>query len=126
MIAYSNLLCQANESLQQFTVSSKWPFTAIYRVKQIIVNSIYCAKQVTVYSNLLCQANYRLQQFTVYSNLLCQANYRLQQFTVSRKLPFTEIYCVQQYFNYVVAVSFIGGENLRPASHRNKIYHIKL
>jgi hypothetical protein len=43
-----------------------------------------------------------------------------------RKLPFTEIYCVQQYFNYVLAVSFIGGENLRPASHRHKLYHIKL
>jgi hypothetical protein len=98
MKVYSNLLFQANDPLQQFTVSSKLPFTAIYCVNQI----------------------------TVYSNLLCQVNYRLQQFTVSRKLPFTEIYCVQQYFNYVVAVSFIGGENLRPASHRHKLYHIKL
>ena len=46
--AYSNLPCQENYSLQQFTASSKLPFTAIYRVKKI-----------TVYSNLLCQANYR-------------------------------------------------------------------
>jgi hypothetical protein len=72
MIVYSNLLCQAIESLQQFTVSSKWPFTAIYRVKQI----------------------------TVYSNLLCQSNYRLQHFTVSSKLSFTAIYCVKEITVY--------------------------
>jgi hypothetical protein len=106
MTVYSNLSCQANDPLQQSTVSSKLLFTAIYR-----------AKQITVYSNLLCQANYCLQQFTVYSklpfitidcdkqitvynNLLCQANYRLQQFTVSSKLPFTAIYCVKQITVY--------------------------
>jgi hypothetical protein len=89
-------------------VSSKLPFTAIYRVKQI-----------TVYSNLPCQSNYRLQQFTVsrklpltaiyrvkkitvYSNLLCQANYSLQQFTVSKKLALTTIliqFFVVDFFN---------------------------
>jgi hypothetical protein len=46
LLVYSNLPCQINYSLQQFTVSRKLPLTAIYRVKQI-----------TVYSNKLCQAN---------------------------------------------------------------------
>ena len=44
--AYSNVPCQENYSVQQFIVSSKLPFTAIYRVKKI-----------TVYSNLPCQSN---------------------------------------------------------------------
>jgi hypothetical protein len=57
---YCNLSCQTNYRSQHFTVSSKWPFTAFYRVKQI-----------TVYSNLLCQGNYRLQ------NLLCSTIFQL-------------------------------------------------
>ena len=46
--AYSNVPCQENHRLQQFTVSIKLPFSAIYRVNQ-----------TTVYSNLSCQSNYR-------------------------------------------------------------------
>jgi hypothetical protein len=103
---YSNLPCQENYCLLQFTVSITLPFVAINRVNQ-----------TTVYSNLPCQSNYRWQQFivssklpftaiycvkqfTVYSNLPCQANYRLQQFTVSSKLQFTAIYCVKQITVY--------------------------
>jgi hypothetical protein len=87
---YSNLPCQPNDRLQQFTVWTKLPDTVIY-----------CVKQITVYSKLPCQANYNSQQFTVsnklpftpiycakqitvYSNLPCQTNDRLQQFTVSK------------------------------------------
>jgi hypothetical protein len=32
----------------------------------------------------------------------------------------------QQYFSYIVAVSFIGGENHRPAKVSDKLYHIML
>ena len=112
---YSNLPCQENYSLLQFTVSSTLPFTAIYRVKKI-----------TVYNNLPCQSHYRLQQFTmsiklpftaiyrvnqitVDSNLSCQANYRLQQYTVSNNLQFTAIYHVKQitvYSNLLCQVNY--------------------
>jgi hypothetical protein len=58
-------------SLQQFTVSRKLQFTAIY-----------CVKKITVYSNLPRQENYCLQQFTVSITLLFIAIYRVKQITV--------------------------------------------
>jgi arginine repressor len=38
---YSNLLCQENYSLQQFTVSRELQFTAIYRVTKLQFTAIY-------------------------------------------------------------------------------------
>jgi hypothetical protein len=101
---YSNLPCQENYSLQQFTVSQN------YSLQQFTVSQNYSLQQFSVSQNyslhqFTVSQNYSLQQFTVSQNYSLQQftvsqNYSLQQFTVSRELQFTAIYCVKKITVY--------------------------